>query len=569
MRFVELQTRPLTEAAPTPNTIGKEKDTIIAQQVSATEVELYVTDDRGKVLKARTGSASGGSGGGTTPPIKDVLTAGNDLDGKHFEGVLKSIDADVPNNVSSTFSSDKDSVSYSRTTNDENTSFEVGSRGVSFSNNNTSLNEGTNFEAANSLRYSKNNVNSDVSLEASDFSLKYSVSDKMTPGNDMEFRVEKERATYTIPYRDPKNPMNPVTPLRYEVNAEGIKADKYLKPTQDEQYVQKKYVDGLLDGKPAVIIDRMYLNYAGKLAVDITVTGLGSKASDLNVFKDSVLQTFIRAGGGNVSQSFGFSSGSNAIIRVTNSDTYRGIATAHIEISSTYIAGWGDNTGVSVLSNTIIEFTYIPSETSSDLNTWVKSGRISYGEKFVYGQAGVVDYKFRPGGQSLLISNSNEYKFFKLEDNMFDLLNPAGEVFNNYNYPNGSPIGSYDSDSGKIISDNRIMPNPTPSQVTDWELTLHLSGNNIDVVDAGGYRAVIYDAEDNPIDEVPIFPYTGGLNPAPAHNIKVTLRTVNSFKNIVGNKRGFKLGIKVAAANASLDVNFELKHIRRISYSLV
>ena len=124
MRFVELQTRPLTEAAPAPGTIVTEKDTLIAHQVSATEADLYVTDDKGKALKVRAGSASGG-GGGTTPPIKDVLTAGNALDGKHFEGVLKSIDADVPNNVSSTFNSDKDSVSYNRTTNDENTSFDV------------------------------------------------------------------------------------------------------------------------------------------------------------------------------------------------------------------------------------------------------------------------------------------------------------------------------------------------------------------------------------------------------------------------------------------------------------
>ena len=65
MRFVELQTRPLTEAAPAPGTITTEKDTLIAHQVSATEADLYVTDDKGKALKVRAGSIQSGGGGGT------------------------------------------------------------------------------------------------------------------------------------------------------------------------------------------------------------------------------------------------------------------------------------------------------------------------------------------------------------------------------------------------------------------------------------------------------------------------------------------------------------------------
>ena len=567
MRFVELQTRPLTEAAPTPNTIGEEKDTIIAQQVSATEVELYVTDDRGKVLKVRAGSSSGGSGG-TTPPIKDVLTAGNDLDGKHFTGALKSIDADIPNNVSSTFNSDKDSLSYNRTTNDETTNFGVNSRGVSFNNSNSSTNENTSFEATQSLRYSKNNSHSDVNLEASDYALKFSISDRMMPGNDMEFRVEKERATYSIPYRDPMNPMAPPMQLRYEVGAEGIKADKYLKPTQDEQYVQKKYVDGLLGGgKPEVTIDRMYLNYAGKLAVDITVTGMGSKASDSAAFQHSSIQTFISNGKGsaNVAQGFGFSSGSGAVIQITDSDTETGVCKAHIEIESTMLPAWGNAKG-DVLSNTFIQFTYAP-EALSDPSTWAKSRRTYYGEKYTEGQAGVVDYKFKSGKQSLLITSTEEYKMFALDNTMFDVENPTKSLFHN-KFGNGAPLGSHDIYSGNILADNRIMPNPTPGQVTDWELTLRLSGNNIDALNTDGYRAVIYDAENNPLDEVPVFSFTGGASPAPAHDVKVTLRTVNYFKNIVGNKRGFKLGIRCHNANSGLDINFELKHIRRISQSV-
>lgn len=568
MRFVELQTRPLTEAAPAPGTIITEKDTLIAHQVSATEADLYVTDDKGKALKVRAGSTQSGGGGGTTPPIKDVLTAGNDLDGKHFTGVLKSIDSDVPNNVSATFNSDKDNVSYSRTTNDENTSFEVSSRGVSFNSNNSSTNENTNFEATHSLRYSKNNSHSAVSLEASDFSLKYGISDRMMPGNDMEFIVEKERATYSIPYRDPMNPMAPPMQLRYEVGAEGIKADKYLKPTQDEHYVQKKYVDGLLGGgKPEVTIDRMYLNYAGKLAVDITVTGMGSKASDSAAFQHSSIQTFISNGKGsaNVAQGFGFSSGSGAVIQITDSDTETGVCKAHIEIESTTLPAWGNAKG-DVLSNTYIQFTYVP-EALSDPSTWAKSRRTYYGEKYTEGQAGVVDYKFKSGKQSLLITSTEEYKMFALDNTMFDVENPTKSLFHN-KFGNGTPLGSHDIYSGNILADNRIMPNPTPGQVTDWELTLRLSGNNIDAVNSDSYRAVIYDAENNPLDEVPVFSFTGGASPAPAHDVKVTLRTVNYFKNIVGNKRGFKLGIRSHNVNSGLDINFELKHIRRISHSV-
>ena len=91
MRIVELQTRPLTEAAPTPNTIITEKDTIIAQQVSASEAELYVTDEKGKVLKVKGGSSSSGTAGtgtASSQTLSQVLTAGNDLDGKEINGDL-------------------------------------------------------------------------------------------------------------------------------------------------------------------------------------------------------------------------------------------------------------------------------------------------------------------------------------------------------------------------------------------------------------------------------------------------------------------------------------------------
>ena len=311
----------------------------------------------------------------------------------------------------------------------------------------------------------------------------------------------------------------------------------------------------------------MYLNYAGKLAVDITVTGMGGKASDSAAFQHSSIQTFISNGKGsaNVAQGFGFSSGSGAVIQITDSDTETGVCKAHIEIESTTLPAWGNAKG-DVLSNTYIQFTYVP-EALSDPSTWAKSRRTYYGEKYTEGQAGVVDYKFKSGKQSLLITSTEEYKMFALDNTMFDVENPTKSLFHN-KFGNGAPLGSHDIYSGIILADNRIMPNPTPGQVTDWELTLKLSGNNIDALNTNGYRAVIYDAENNPLDEVPVFSFTGGASPAPAHDVKVTLRTVNYFKNIVGNKRGFKLGIRCHNANSGLDINFELKHIRRISHSV-
>ena len=575
MRFVELQTRPLTEAAPTPNTIGKEKDTIIAQQVSATEVELYVTDDRGKVLKARTGSASGG-GGGTTPPIKDVLTAGNALGGKHFEGVLKSIDADVPNNVSATFYSDKDNVSYRRTTNDENTSFEVSSRGVSFNNNNSSTNEATGFEATHSLIYSKNNTNSAVNLEVNDFSLKYSISGRMSPGDNMEFIVEKERATYSIPYRDPLNPMAPPMSLRYEINSAGIKADKYLKPTQDEQFVQKKYVDGLLGGKPEVTIDNMYITYGGKLALHVTIKNMDSTTiNSLEPHKHSVLHMFTTSpGSGNMAELFNLNGSDSKVsnIQQVYKDVDSGTYKFRFEINPSPLISWFAATKNENLFTTKGQFDYI---NDSQGTIRVKSRPTYYGELYRKDQAGVIS--FVPKGGSLvkgeIIPTSSEIDYFRTNQNVFETESVFRVSGNDYNLElagGGAPLGSLDMGTfiEPFTTDGKIMSNPTPGQVTDWELTIGLSGNNIDAIDTQNYAAVICDADDNVLDSKPIFPFTEGFTPAHPHDIKVTLRTINTFKNIIGNGKGFKLGIRTAAASSGLDTKFELKSFKRISHSL-
>ena len=49
------------------------------------------------------------------------------------------------------------------------------------------------------------------------------------------------------------------------------------------------------------------------------------------------------------------------------------------------------------------------------------------------------------------------------------------------------------------------------------------------------------------------------------------LTTINRFKNIVGNSRGFKFGIKINRAILDLnhDIKFELVNIKRVSRAIV
>ena len=52
---------------------------------------------------------------------------------------------------------------------------------------------------------------------------------------------------------------------------------------------------------------------------------------------------------------------------------------------------------------------------------------------------------------------------------------------------------------------------------------------------------------------------------------RAKLTTINKFKNIVGNGRGFKFGIKINRGTLDLnyDVKFELVNIKRVSRALV
>ena len=134
----------------------------------------------------------------------------------------------------------------------------------------------------------------------------------------------------------------------------------------------------------------------------------------------------------------------------------------------------------------------------------------------------------------------------------------------------GIPIGSQDVQSGYILSDNRIMPNPTPNQVTDWELTFKVSGPDISTITTlSDYMVVVYDSENNPLEHVHFDFYNDSDGETTTARAKLT--TINKFKNIVGNGRGFKFGIKInrGILDLNYDAKFELVNIKRTSRALV
>ena len=575
MRIVELQTRPLTEAAPTPNTIITEKDTIIAQQVSASEAELYVTDEKGKVLKVKGGSSSSGTAGtGTAPALQEVLTAGNELAGKEIKGELVVKDGDTTTD-NYTLSAKKESLRYGGyKQNGESYDLNVSRDGLIYSSN---VEVGGNYMDASFRADSKSvHFNTDApshevgaEFKASTEGILYQAWGSDSNGltlalNNSEFRVELNTAS------------NADT-LNLNIN-EGLSSSKYYEPTKDGQFIQKKYLDDRLAGlstgggeKIDVTVDRMYLIYAGKLAVDITINGLpGHKTSDPNLFDHSTFRMkAANVGGGGTPAYFTFGPAGNATIEKTYMYANTGTVKAHIEavLPSLAVDRWGEtNPRKDIFNQTQGFFVYVP-EAGMSPNDGVRSRMTCYGEVYDKRQSGVVNFKLQDGKQSTLIPSTEEYKFFAFDADTFKAEDPIDSTYS-YFINNGIPIGSQDVQSGYILSDNRIMPNPTPNQVTEWELTFKVSGENASVLVGGyGHRAVVYDAENNLIDEVYIDAYSNSNNEVTSVRAKLT--TINKFKNIVGDKRGFKFGIKINSEYADGGIKFELVNIKRTSRALV
>lgn len=575
MRIVELQTRPLTEAAPTPNTIITEKDTIIAQQVSASEAELYVTDEKGKVLKVKGGSSSSGTAGaGTTPALQDVLTVGNELGGKEIKGELVVKDGDTTTD-NYTLSAKKESLRYEGyKQNGETCDLLVSKDGLTYSSN-VEVN-GNHMDASFRADSKGIEFNTDApshevggQFKASTEGVLYQAWGSDSNGltlalNNSEFKVELNQSGGNA------------DTLSLGINA-GLSSSKYYEPTKDEQYVQKKYLDDKLAGlstgggeKIDVTVDRMYLTYAGKLAVDITVNGIpGHKVTDPNLFDHSTFRMKVASVGAGVPAYFTFGPTGNATIKKTYEYSITGTVKAHIEVDlpSMAVENWLRPTYSSDTFNlTQGFFIYVP-EAGMSFSNGVRSRMTSYGEVYDKRQSGVVNFKLQDGKQSTLIPSTEEYKFFAFDADTFKAEGPEVGTYS-YFINNGIPIGSQDVQSGYILSDNRIMPNPTPNQVTDWDLTFKVSGENASVLVGGfAHRAVVYDAENNLIDEVYIDAYSNSNNEVTSVRAKLT--TINKFKNIVGDKRGFKFGIKINSESADSDIKFELVNIKRTSRALV
>ena len=577
MRIVELQTRPLTEAAPTPNTIITEKDTIIAQQVSASEAELYVTDEKGKVLKVKGGSSSSGTAGtGTAPALQEVLTAGNELAGKEMKGELVVKDGDTTTD-NYTLSAKKESLRYEGyKQNGETCDLLVSKDGLIYSSN-VEVN-GNHMDASfradsKSVHFNTDAPSHEVGAEfkASTEGILYQTWGSDSNGlalalNNSEFRVEL-------------NTTGNADTLNLNIN-EGLSSSKYYEPTKDGQFVQKKYVDDRLAGlstgggeKIDVTVDRMYLTYAGKLAVDITVNGLpGHKVSDPNLFDHSTFRMKVaNVSGGNVPAYFTFGPTGNATIEKTYTYANTGTVKAHIEavLPNNTVDRWGEpNPHGDFFKQTWGFFAYVP-EAGMPFDKGARSIMTHYGEVYDKRQSGVVNFKLQDGKQSTLIPSTEEYRFFAFDADTFKAEDPINSTYS-YLINNGIPIGSQDTQSGYILSDNRIMPNPTPNQVTEWELTFKLGGEDASrITNILDYMVVVYDSENNPLEHVHFDFFNDSAGEVATARAKLT--TINKFKNIVGNGRGFKFGIKInrGILDLNYDVKFELVNIKRTSRALV
>ena len=574
MRIVELQTRPLTEAAPTPNTIITEKDTIIAQQVSASEAELYVTDEKGKVLKVKGGSSSSGTAGtgtASSQTLSQVLTAGNDLDGKEINGDLI---VKHDNGIGGKYSlvANTTGLDFEKQENRSGDNYESYFRisdgvrmGYTMGDTRGGISKGTVEMDPYGFNYQLNNDRNQycIKLEGNFEGFKY----ENKGGRDEVLSLTCTKGA--LIYKN-VNDQGEASNLSF-IDVEGLSSSKYYEPTKDEQYVQKKYVDSLLGGgKMDITVDRMYLTYSGKLAVDITINGLpGNKVQDPNLFDHSTFRMkAANVGGGGTPAYFTFGPTGNATIEKTYTYANTGTVKAHIEVvlPSFAVDRWGEtNPRKDIFNQTWGFFIYVP-EAGMSFNDGVRSRMTHYGEVYDKRQSGVVNFKLQDGKQSTLIPSTEEYRFFAFDADTFKAEDPIDSTYS-YLINNGIPIGSQDVQSGYILSNSRIMPNPTPNQVTDWDLTFKVSGENSTVLPTSNeHLAVVYDAENNIVDEAIL---NVVLNAAgEVISVRAKLTTVNKFKNILGDKRGFKFGIKVTS-NYDTGINFELVNIKRTSRALV
>ena len=555
----------------------KQQATLYFLEKGTNQFELSLADDNG-VIRSLSG-VSGGPGTAGAQTLSEVLTAGNKLEGKEIEGdlVVKNV---YTNGVNTTggyrISGNNEGIELSGSGEGYSSTFKVGGswsaiRGDFYYPVNTGTSSGYWQLGAKGI---------ELYSEVSDHSL------------GMQFRATDRELFYNR-YVDGKPPLaftvqdsgihsqfpdvelggdNYIT--FYINSTNGIFLGKYIKPTRDEEYTQKKYVDDLVNSKPPrVSIDRMYINTKGKIVYHITLEGLGAKAADPDLLKYSKLISNTNLGYGSVFEdSYNFKDRHIEVL-YTKGDANTGICKVVFEYENIHISQW-ENTPGDLLGDTTSQFIYIESSTTEEKD-YIKSPIVSMSDLYSIGQSGTVNFKSSaihpPKLQNHYLGSSTEYKLFDIQGPSFNIDPASNSEINNYRYNNGIPLGSQDAEIYFFFRDRQglagsIMPNPTPYQTTDWELTLKVGGSQIDHIGIYDFRAVVFDYEDNPIDEAPIFVFNAvsGVE----QEVKVRLTTTNTFKNIIGSNKGFKFGMKISEQIAEKDITFEIKSIKRISRSM-
>lgn len=531
---------PLGGSAPTPGSTGNETYTLFAKQLTSTTFTPIVTDGNGKALEMVTSSGGGGTPApAVTPTLSQVLSAGNTLDGKEISGDLRVVNEELTAAGS------------------KNLEFVIRDNNLEFYSRELTHRENLEFRASLSdLHYESHVENGDTfGLHLADNGYDINIPNKNSGISSSTLNLKFDSLT-------------------------GLYSSEIFPVTEDGQFIQKKYLDDKLAGlstgggeKIDVTVDRMYLTYAGKLAVDITVNGIpGHKVTDPNLFDHSTFRMKVaNVGGGNVPAYFTFGPTGNATIEKTYMYSQTGTVKAHIEavLPNSAVDRWGEtNPRKDIFNQTQGFFVYIP-EAGMPFNNGVRSRMTHYGEVYDKRQSGVVNFKLQDGKQSTLIPSTEEYKFFAFGADTFKAEGPVDSTYS-YLINNGIPIGSQDVQSGYILSDNRIMPNPTPNQVTEWELTFKLGGEDASrITNILDYMVVVYDSENNPLEHVHFDFFNDSAGEVATARAKLT--TINKFKNIVGNGRGFKFGIKInrGILDLNYDVKFELVNIKRTSRALV
>ena len=588
--------------------VVKQQATLYFLEKGTNQFELSLADDNG-VLRTLYSGAGGAST--TVPTLSQVLSAGNSLDGKELQGNFRVTTEDVTlaGNKTTEFTTRDNNLEFYSTelTHRENLEFRASlsdlhynsfvenadTFGLHLDSDNYSINIpdknsgifGANvnlkFDSYHGLHSSK--VFS-VSEDNQFIQKKYlddrlaglstgggggtatpqTLSQVLTAGNNLD---GKEIVGDLVVKSDDRT--GGTSNLSF-VGSEGLSSSKYHEPTRDEQYVQKKYVDSLLGGgKIDVTVDRMYLTYGGKLAVDITVNGLPSnKVVDTSLFDHSTFRMEVANGASSTRVFFTFGPTGNATIEKTYLYYETGTVKAHIEavLPSAAVDSWGvPNPGKDIFNKTRGFFVYVP-EAGMNFNQGVRSRMTHYGEVYDKRQSGVVNFKLQDGKQSTLIPSTEEYKFFAFGADTFKAEDPVDSTYS-YLINNGIPIGSQNVQSGYILSDNRIMPNPTPNQVTEWDLTFKVSGpGSTSLTGSFEHFAVVYDAKNNIVDQVPL---SAAIDAAgELIYVRAKLTTINRFKNIVGEDRGFKFGIKLTSNYDNVGTEYQLINIKRTSKSL-